>query len=156
MILLRRRLAGKPVIGIRTANHAFSLRGKKPPANRLVWEDFDREVIGGNYTGHHGVGPAVAIDAAKEAKDHPILKGVDVQAFKGRGSLYIVSPLREGSTALLIGRVPEKDPEPIAWTHRTSFGGKVFYTSLGHVGDFEQPAMAQLLKNALAWAVRSE
>ena len=36
--------SGKPVVGIRTANHAFSLRGKKAPAEHAVWEDFDAEI----------------------------------------------------------------------------------------------------------------
>ena len=42
--------------------------------------------------------------------------------------------------------------EPIAWTNETKFGGKAFYTSLGHVGDFEQKQMNIMLRNAIDWA----
>ena len=46
--------AGKPVIGIRTTCHAFHLRGKKAPKGHDLWERFDPDVLGGNYTGHYG------------------------------------------------------------------------------------------------------
>ncbi len=46
--------AGKPVVGIRTASHAFSLRNNQPPpAGHAAWPEFDAEVLGGHYTGHH-------------------------------------------------------------------------------------------------------
>ena len=142
--------AGKPVVGIRTANHAFSLRGAEAPEGHVVWEAFDAQVWGGSYTGHHGAGKAVTI---KKVADHPILEGVDVAAFRGTGSLYIVNPIAEHTTAILSGTIEGEPTEPIAWTNKTSFGGKAFYTSLGHVGEFEQPQMSILLKNAIDWAV---
>ncbi|MGC4002622.1 MAG: isochorismatase family protein [Pirellulales bacterium] len=49
--------AGKPLIGIRTASHAFAVRDPKTfvaSAERAIWQDFDPEVLGGRYTGHHG------------------------------------------------------------------------------------------------------
>ncbi|MFN9717250.1 MAG: hypothetical protein ACK58L_01060, partial [Planctomycetota bacterium] len=66
----------------------------------------------------------------------------------GQGSLYQVSPLQSAASPLLIGSIPGKPAEPIAWLHHRSDGGQTFYTSLGHVGDFAQPAFRQLLKNA--------
>ena len=45
---------GKPVVGIRTACHAFSLRGKEPKAPLETWESWDPDVFGGHYVGHHG------------------------------------------------------------------------------------------------------
>ncbi len=140
--------AGKPVIGIRTANHAFSLRGVKPPEGHLVWEDFDAKVWGGSYSGHHGAGKAVTI---KKLGDHPILKGIDVDTFKGAGSLYVVNPIADSTQAILSGGIDGEPAEPIAWTNRTKFGGKAFYTSLGHVVDFEQKQMNIMLKNAIDW-----
>ncbi|MDB4683679.1 ThuA domain-containing protein, partial [bacterium] len=140
--------AGKPVIGIRTANHAFSLRGVKPPEGHLVWEDFDAKVWGGSYSGHHGAGKAVTI---KKLGDHPILKGIDVDTFKGAGSLYVVNPIADSTQAILSGGIDGEPAEPIAWTNRTKFGGKAFYTSLGHVADFEQKQMNIMLKNAIDW-----
>lgn len=153
MKALRRHVEkGKPLVGIRTANHAFSLRGKPAPEGRTLWENFDQEVIGGNYTGHHGSGPAVSVTPVKDAAEHPILKDVDVTKLTGRGSLYKVSPLADSATALLKGSTPDAPAEPLIWTNKTEHGGRVVYTSLGHVGDFAQPAFQQLLKNALDWA----
>ncbi len=44
--------SGKPVVGIRTACHAFDARGKAPPGH-AEWTTFDPDVLGGHYTGHH-------------------------------------------------------------------------------------------------------
>ncbi|MBI1310610.1 nicotinamidase [bacterium] len=145
--------AGKPIVGIRTANHAFSLRGKTPPEGLVGWESWDADIFGGSYSNHYGNGPQVTPAIADGATEHPILAGVDVKSLRGIGSLYVVSPLADSTTPLLLGAIPGKAAEPIAWTNRTRFGGRAFYTSLGHVGDFEQPAFQRLLKNALLWAV---
>ena len=71
----------------------------------------------------------------------------------GKGSLYKVSPLQPTATPLLIGSIPDTAAEPVAWLNQRKDGARTFYTSLGHVGDFEQPAFRQLLKNACAWLV---
>ncbi|MCA9162784.1 MAG: isochorismatase family protein [Planctomycetales bacterium] len=147
--------AGKPVVGIRTANHSFSLRGKPAPEGTSLWEDFDAEVIGGNYSNHYGNGPKTMVTVADGAADHPILEGVDVSELVGNGSLYVVSPLAATARPLLFGKIPDKAAEPIAWTNRTKFGGSAFYTSLGHANDFAEPAFQQLLTNAVRWAAKS-
>jgi len=144
--------AGKPVVGIRTANHAFSLRGKPIPKGLADWETWDADIIGGNYSNHHGAGPKVKVTAADQAGKHPVLAGVNTEKLVGVGSLYVVSPLKNSAKALLTGAIPGKDSEPIAWVNETSHGNRVFYTSLGHVGDFEQPAFNRLLSNAIHWA----
>ena len=141
--------AGKPLIGIRTANHAFSLRGTTPPPGLLAWETFDADVIGGHYTNHYGDGPQISVGPAASAAAHPLLAGVDVSALLGNGSLYVVSPLGSSATPLLIGSIPEKPAEPIAWLNTTQWGGKVYYTSLGHPDDFQNPEFNRLLRNAV-------
>jgi nicotinamidase-related amidase/type 1 glutamine amidotransferase len=144
--------AGKPVVGIRTASHAFSLRKDAPiPEGNDVWPTFDPEILGGHYTGHHGAGPKVAITAAATAAGHPILEGVDLAHLVGNGSLYKVSPLAGSATPLLVGDVPDHPAEPIAWTNAPASGSRVFYTSLGHLDDFAEPAFVRLLVNALRW-----
>src|SRR5262249_38047530 len=46
--------SGKPLVGIRTASHAFSPRGNDAsPQGRDVWKEFDPQVLGGHYVGHH-------------------------------------------------------------------------------------------------------
>ncbi len=143
---------GKPLIGIRTASHAFSLRGSKPPTGCATWESFDPDVLGGHYVNHHGDGPKVEIKAAEGAAEHPILAGVNLAELHGNGSLYKVSPLAKTTVPLLIGSIPDKPAEPVLWTHTTKAGGRVVYTSLGHPEDFKQPAFNRLLSNAIHWA----
>ena len=153
MAVVRRFIeSGKPVVGIRTANHAFSLRGKPVPDGLADWANFDAEVIGGNYSNHHGAGPKVKLTAPENAAGHAILTGVDPATFVGNGSLYVCKPLKESTQRLLTGAIEGKEPEPIAWTNIRTDGGRTFYTSLGHIDDFKQPGFRRLLTNAVYWA----
>lgn len=141
--------AGKPLLGIRTASHAFAPR----PADAdkgAAWATFDPDVLGGNYTGHHGNGPMTAVAAASGAEANALLTGVDLSQLTGNGSLYKVSPLKNSATPLLVGSIPGQPAEPVAWLH--AFGEKkarVFYTSLGHPDDFSNPSFRRLLLNAV-------
>lgn len=148
--------AGKPLVGIRTASHAFALRPKETltDSKLAIWQAFDPEVLGGHYEGHHGNGPKSAIAPAPGAETHPILKGIAVSKLPGNGSLYKVSPLVPDAKPLLLGSIPDKPVEPVAWARL--YGAKqarVFYTSLGHPDDFRNPEFRRLLVNAVAWAV---
>ena len=148
--------AGKPLVGIRTACHAFALRPNDPPAgpNQAVWQAFDPQVLGGHYTNHHPDGPKTLVTLAAGGRNHQILKGLTVSQLVGAGSLYKVSPLEPDTTTLLIGGIPDQPPEPIAWTHR--FGEKrarVFFTSFGHPDDFTNAEFRRLLVNGIAWAL---
>jgi type 1 glutamine amidotransferase len=148
--MLRAHLdAGKPLVGIRTASHAFHTRGKHPEGH-AEWEKFDPEVLGGNYKGHHGKKPRTKVTIVDEAKDHPILKGV--KEFSSPGSLYKVRPLEKTAKALLTGAIPDAEPEPVAWTN-TYKKARIFYTSLGHAEDFKDAAFNRMLVNALFWAL---
>lgn len=144
--------SGKPVAGIRTASHAFTLRNQPPPAGHGHWPEFDRDVLGGNYHNHHGNGPKVKITVADSGKDHPVLKGVDAGKFVGNGSLYLTKPLQQNTTLLLSGTIPKKETEPVAWVNERPGGQRVFYTALGHIDDFNQPHFNRMLKNGLLWA----
>jgi nicotinamidase-related amidase/type 1 glutamine amidotransferase len=153
MDMIRKFVAsGKPLVGIRTASHAFSLRGKKSPQGCATWESFDADVFGGHYTNHHGDGLKVEIKTADTAAGHPILTGVAVAELRGNGSLYKVSPLMKSATPLLMGSIPDKPSEPVMWTNTTEAGGRVVYTSLGHADDFKEAAFNRLLSNAIHWA----
>lgn len=151
MEAIRRFIAsGKPVVGIRTASHAFCLRNQPAPEGSADWPEFDRDVIGGSYTNHHGNGPQTVVEpSGSDALHSPILAGVDLSQLRGHGSLYKVSPLQDGATSLLTGTIPGAAAEPIAWTYRRPDGGTTFYSSLGHRDDFEQPEFRRLLKNAI-------
>jgi hypothetical protein len=152
--VLRKFVAdGKPVIGLRTASHAFAPRANaKVPPGRDGWLGFDPEVLGGHYTNHHAAGPAVVVSLAPGAS-HPILEGVEPSTLVGHGSLYKVSPLAKTATPLLIGTIPGQVPEPIAWVNAPSASQRVFYTSFGQMDDFQEPAFNRLLKNAIGWAL---
>ena len=142
---------GRPLIALRTSSHAFDTRGKHPDSH-VEWRKFDAEVLGGNYHGHHGSGPKCTVTAAERATGHPILAGVRIP-FTSIGSLYETSPLTKSTKTLLIGTIPDKKPEPVAWTNRYR-KSRVFYTSLGHVDDFKNPQFRRLLINAVFWAMK--
>jgi type 1 glutamine amidotransferase/nicotinamidase-related amidase len=142
--------AGKPVVGIRTANHAFAAKGTLAEGH-AVWPTFDPEVLGGNYSGHHAVGPMTTVNEVQGARQHPVLTGV-LTPFRGHGSLYKVSPLAKSTTPLLIGSLPSEPQEPVGWINR--YGkARIFYTSLGHPEDFQEVPFRRLLSNALLWAL---
>ena len=154
--VIRRHIqAGKPVVGIRTASHAFSLsKGQTLAAGNADWPLFDHEVIGGNYAGHHGTGPVTTVTATGPASaSHLILRGVTLP-FTSNSTLYRNTPLRPGATALITGTIPGQPPEPLAWTFTRPGGGRTFYTSLGGPADFKNPAFVQLLKNGILWAAQ--
>ncbi len=144
--------AGKPLVGLRTASHAFT-RDKQPQPGAAGWPEFDGAVLGGHYTGHHGGDAKVTVTPAPGAKDHPILRGVDPAAFATR-KLYRSAPLAASTTPLLVGAIPGNAPEPVAWTNEPRTGrGRVFYTSLGHPDDFETAAFRRLLLNGICWCL---
>jgi type 1 glutamine amidotransferase/nicotinamidase-related amidase len=143
--------SGKPLIGLRTASHAFDTRSKTPEGCS-EWRDLDPAVLGGNYHGHHGSGPICTVMRAERARRHPILAGVSLP-FTSNGSLYEVRPLGKRTRQLLIGTIPGAEPEPVAWTNR--YGkSRVFYTSLGHPEDFKNEHFRTLLINAVFWAMK--
>ncbi len=148
--------AGKPVIGIRTASHAFTLRNEPAPEGSASWPEFDAEVFGGSYSNHWGNSLVATVNVIEANMDHSILTNVSHEEFTSNGSLYVVSPLAEGATPLLMGRVEGHDPEPMAWTFIRRDGGRSFYTSLGYLDDFETPAFVQMLKNAVDWAAQAD
>jgi len=131
-------LAGKPIVGIRTASHAVQ-----------SWLDLDKEVFGGDYTGHFGKG-GTTIKIVDKAKNHPILAGV--APFTSEGTLYKNATIATDCEVLLTGSIPEATM-PVAWT-RMYNGARIFYTSLGHQKDFENENFLRLIENAAAWAAK--
>ncbi len=145
---------GGAVLGIRTSSHAFCLRENAPSPELEQWPEFDAEVFGGNYNGHH----RDDVIAQVESVDESVLPGfsnviaahrVDGNAIlQSQGSLYRVLPLHPATRVLWKGTIPEQPSQPIAWTFVRGDAGKSFYTSLGHRSDFEQPLFRALLLEA--------
>jgi len=149
--------AGKPMVGIRTASHPFHVRDKAAPQGRADWPNFDADIWGGHYTNHYGdakSGPNNIVTIADAAKNHPLLAGFKTSDYHSEGTLYLTSPLAEGTQVLLNGRFGDKPTEPVAWTFTRKNGGRSFYTSLGHKSDFAQPEFVNLLRNAILWAAK--
>jgi type 1 glutamine amidotransferase len=130
-------VSGRPIVGLRTASHAFQ-----------NWLELDRAVFGGSYTGHYGEGVATKIEVAEGASKHPILKGF--KPFETSTTLYKNRKNADDTHVLLTGSIPEHT-EPVAWT-RMHQGARVFYTSLGGPDDFEKDEFRELLTNAILWA----
>ena len=132
--------AGKPLVALRTSSHAFE-----------NWKEFDREVLGGNYKGHHGNKLKTTVTVRNDVQADPLLNGV--KGFVSEGSLYKTTPLRAGTKVLLMGAAEGHPPEPVAWTHEYK-GGRIFYTSLGHPNDFKEESFRNLVRNAMEWAIQ--
>jgi type 1 glutamine amidotransferase len=142
--------SGRPVVGMRTATHAFN-PAKESRFAHYGWqnktdrftEGFGRQVLGEtwiNHHGHHGRESTRGLVAA-EAKDHPILRGIKDGDIWGPTDVYGVRlPLPGDSKPLVLGQVLEgmtpdspavtgadakkNDPMmPIAWTKTYSMEG---------------------------------
>ncbi len=58
---------------------------------------------------------------------------------------------------LLVGRRPDGQEEPVAWTFRYGpRAARVFYTSLGLESDFQQSSFRRLLDGAIRWALEHD
>lgn len=143
----------KPIVAIRTSSHAFApKKGETPPPGTTAWESFDEEVLGCKYAGHFPNTVKTVVTRPAAVKDHPVLKGVSADPFVSPCWLYKSNPLAKDCTVLLIGTAGENAPEPAAWVREKSAErGRLFYTCLGHPGDFELPEFVTLLKNGIAW-----
>ena len=143
--------SGKPMIGIRTASHAFCLRNGKPTGGLVDWPEFDSQVWGGNYSGHTKNGTNYRLVPCNGTVPHPILKDIaNGRKITGHLSLYKTAPLAKSASCILRGVADgEESQPPVAWTNRRANGGQSFYTSLGHVDDFAQVDFQKLLRNAV-------
>ncbi|HIK95956.1 MAG TPA: hypothetical protein EYG03_28770, partial [Planctomycetes bacterium] len=148
--------AGKPLIGIRTSSHAFALSKGEPPAGYVSWQNFDREVLGGRYEGDLGNKGGTNVTTQLRAEQHPIMTGIRRKSFHSQATLYQSSELGPKTSVILRGitRVDGQPVEmPIAWTNQ--FGqSRIFYTSLGHATDFDQPTFTGTLVNAVRWCLK--
>ena len=134
--------SGRPFVGVRTASHGFQ-----------NWLEFDHDIMGGNYHNHYGNGPTTAVHVKPSAREHPILAGVE--ELYSPYSLYKNQGVAEDVDVLLLGKTPDSAYEPLAWTREIN-GGRLFYTSLGGVSDFEGQSFCRMITNALYWTTGRE
>jgi len=155
--------SGKPVLGIRTASHAFDAKGDVPregggitEATQKVssllsqWPEFDEEILGGNYAGHYGhlkEGTEVSIIPGME--NHPLLKGFNPDGYTSPNWLYKNRPLRSvNAQVLLIGTIPGQASEPVLWLNENQYGIAI-YTSLGHWDDWQNEGFKNVMFNSV-------
>ncbi len=156
--------AGKPVIGIRTATHAFQGKGT---FGSLKYNDFGLKVLGETWVNHHGRHKAQGARGVpvQGQISHPILNGV-TEIFCP-SDVYGVTHLTDADTILLRAAVTESlDPkspniagvknnptQPFAWLHTydrpdTSGTGKSFCTTGGAAVDFANESLRRMVVNA--------
>jgi len=121
--------SGKPVIGLRTATHAFAYPADSAsPHAKYAWNNtkadfpggFGRQVLGQTWVNHWG-GHGKQSTRGKFAPDaagHPILKGIKDGEIWGPTDVYEATlPLPEGCSPVLLGEVlrgmkPDDTPAP--------------------------------------------
>jgi hypothetical protein len=172
--------SGRPVIGLRTATHAFK-QETNPTYKRYAWDSkewdggFGRQVLGETWVSHHGKHGVQSTRGVivKGMEKHPVLRGV--AEVWGPTDVYTVHlPLPGDSQPLLLGQVLEgmqpgdkpvdgkqNDPMlPVAWVKSfTGPGGKparVFTSTMGSAQDLENEGFRRLLVNATYWTLGLE
>ena len=170
--------SGKPIIGLRTATHAFNMkRNKTSPYQRYdfrseEWKGgFGQQVLGETWINHHGHHKREATRGLinGEHRNHPILKGV-VDVF-GTSDVYGVRNLKPTDDILLHGAtltgMKPDDPikletslMPIAWTrlYQGASGktNRIFCTTMGASVDLLSEDLRRLLVNASYWCLDME
>jgi type 1 glutamine amidotransferase len=127
--------SGKPIVGLRTATHAFNLKRDSAYA-KYTWNNkeggFGRTVLGETWVSHHGGHGTQSTRGivAKGMESHPVLRGIKDGDVWGPTDVYGVRlPLPGDSQPLVLGQVlkgmkPTDEPlegkkndpmMPIAW-----------------------------------------
>ena len=176
--------AGKPIVGIRTATHAFNIPPGKTYSkysynapDESYSQGFGRQILGETWISHHGRHASQSTRGiiAKGQESHPILRGIKDGDIWGPTDVYGVRlPLPGDSQPLVLGQVltgmqasdpplegAKNDPMmPIAWTktYTGSAGntGRVFCSTIGAANDLLTEGTRRLLVNACYWAVGLE
>ena len=176
--------SGKPIVGLRTATHAFAMRGDSAYAG-YSWnhdgerwpQGFGRAILGETWIAHHGAHGSEATRGRipPEAADDAILRGIADGGVFGDTDVYRVRlPLPEGCRTVMLGEVvagmSQSDPPkageqndpmmPLAWTRTMPLeaGGvrRVFTTTLGAATDFVVADSRRLFLHGVMWAMGLE
>lgn len=171
--------AGKPVIGLRTATHAFHFPADVKSAyahysynsGKGPWEGgFGRLVLGETWIDHHGIhgseGTRAIPNGLEQAAGNPILNGVsDIWV---PSDVYGIRTMAHDAQILLYGQPTlgmdstsainqKKSIMPVAWTKSYQIPGgkkgKVFTTTMGSAVDFLNEDFRRLLVNACFWGL---
>lgn len=167
--------SGKPIIGLRTATHAFQYKKimDSPYAhytrNGKEWDGgFGRQVLGETWINHYGKHQVESTKGivVEGMENHPIVQGCD--DIWGPSDVYGITTIHGDATPLVLGQVlkgmnygdepnTEKAPVPVAWT-KTYTGSNgatanVFTTTMGHGGDFKNEDFRRMMVNSVYWSL---
>ena len=168
---------GGPVVGFRTATHAFQIKRPDAKFRKFDWQNkddypggFGRQILGETWVSHYGTNhkQSSRLLFNPEEQNHPILRGVkDVHVQSGG---YTANPI-EGSHVLARGQIldgmtpdsppaRDKDQLPVAWyrtyTSPSGKSGRVFTTTHGASEDLLNEGFRRMSVNAVLWAVGLE
>ncbi len=170
--------AGKPIIALRTATHAFNYeKNKKSPYAKYSfdskvkgWEGgFGKKILGETWVAHHGhhgqEGTRAITNGIVENKKNPLLNGV--KDIWGPSDVYTTKQLANDTEVLLYGLstngMSATDPVnlnksvmPVAWTKtyaaESGKQGKVLTTTMGAAVDLLSEDLRRLIVNGCYWA----
>ena len=171
--------SGRPIIGLRTATHAFRLDEASSYAhysyNSSEWPGgFGRQVLGDTWISHHGRHKQEATRGVinERRKPHAILRGVE--DIFGLSDVYRIENLPREAGVLVHGQVlqgmsPDDPPVedsrndpmmPLAWikgfTGSSGRTSRVFCTTMGASVDLKSEGVRRLIVNAVYWGVGLE
>lgn len=147
---------GGGIIGIRTANHAFTLLpGEEAATTYEPWPEFVSDVLGCMNRGYGPVTAKTQVLMKEESVKHDILQHIAKSNWVSDGNLYLVKPLLAQDAQVLLEGVSNDQKQPIAWTRQYG-GSRVFYTSLGYPTDFKNKNFITMLVNAIAWVTAKD
>jgi type 1 glutamine amidotransferase len=174
--------SGRPIVGMRTATHAFQIAAGKPYApyswDSKEWSGgFGRQILGETWISHHGQHGVQSTRGriAAGAESHPILRGIrDGEIWCPTDVYGVRLPLPGDSRPLVLGEVldgmqptdkpaagKQNDPMmPVAWvktyTGASGKSGRVFTTTMGAAPDLLNEGLRRLIVNACFWALGLE
>lgn len=167
---------GGPVVGLRTATHAFQIQGQSPftkYSSSYKGAEYDRgfghQVLGQTWVGHYGKNhqQSTRITLVADKQNHPILRGVKDVWVQAGG--YVGKPVDGEILTMaqpLNGMTPDspadetKPPMPSEWTrsYKSPSGkvGRVFTSLYGASEDLVNDGYRRLLVNGCFWALGLE
>ncbi len=167
---------GGPIVGMRTATHAFQIPAGGAFAKYSFDSKFDgyelgfgHQVLGQTWVGHYGKNhvQSTRIEAVEAMKEHPILRGVKDVWVQAGG--YVGKPIDGDILTMaqpLDGMTPDSPPSttqppmPSEWvrTYRGKSGneGRVFTSLYGTPEDLTNDGYRRLIINGILWAIGLE
>jgi hypothetical protein len=176
--------AGKPLMGMRTATHAFNYKkNKQSPYAKWTWNSkdpaggFGKAILGETWVAHHGHHGKEATRGVHnpEFANHPALRGVS-DVF-GTTDVYAIRDLPADAQVLLNGSVlagmtPDAQPvdgdknnpmHPVAWLRQREIEvdsgpavQRIFSTTMGASTDMSSHDLRRLFFNAAFWTLEME